>query len=112
MSRSRNFCFTWNNYTDESKSVLTALKCKYIVYGEEVAPTTGTPHLQGFVVLNHQATLSSVSKKLKGAHIEIMKGTIDHSECYCRKDGIVYERGEKDDQSISSSSRTSRDDAS
>ena len=95
MSRSRNFCFTWNNYTDGDKSVLTELKCRYIVYGEEVAPTTGTPHLQGFVVFANQATLSSVCKKLKGAHIEIMKGTIDQSEVYCRKEGSVYERGEK-----------------
>lgn len=47
-------CFTWNNYTLENieqleqcfKSFKHTLK---YVFQEEIAPTTGTPHLQGSV---------------------------------------------------------------
>lgn len=49
----RNFCFTLNNYTDREIYNLQELaetgKVIYICWGRETAPTTGTPHLQGYV---------------------------------------------------------------
>ena len=55
MSRNRNYCFTFNNYPDTS--LVDNLICKYIAYSKEVAPTTGTPHLQGYVTFVNAKTV-------------------------------------------------------
>ena len=95
MSRSKNFVFTWNNYDDSSEKTLSELKYKYIFYGKEIAPTTGTPHLQGYIVFPNQMTETSIRKKLVGAHIEVMKGTLEQNNSYCSKSGNVIELGTK-----------------
>lgn len=95
MSRSRSFVFTWNNYDVLSLAVLSALDCKYLVFGKEVAPSTGTPHLQGYVVFRTQRSLSSVIKKLNGAHVEVAKGDAEQNYAYVTKGGDFVEVGEK-----------------
>lgn len=92
MNRSRNFCFTLNNYTDASINQLSELKCKYMCYGKEEGDS-GTPHLQGVVIFNNLTTESSARKKLKGCHVEICKGSIFQNQTYCKKDGDWFERG-------------------
>ena len=48
----RGVCWTLFHYTDAD---LTAIQeyakdeCEYLVFGKEVCPTTGTPHLQGYL---------------------------------------------------------------
>ena len=44
--RSRGWCFTWNNWTPENRATMESIVCTYIIFGEETAPTTGTPHLR------------------------------------------------------------------
>lgn len=95
MSRSKNFVFTWNNYDDESIATLAALDPKYMYYGKEVAPSTGTPHLQGYIVFKNQMTDTSIRKKLKGCHVEIMKGSFEQNDLYCSKSGDVTQIGIK-----------------
>lgn len=90
--RSYSFTFTINNYTDEDIKQLEALECQYIVYGKEVS-TTGTPHLQGYTKFSTQRTLSSVSKKIKRAHLEVARVDVAAAK-YCQKDGDFTERGE------------------
>lgn len=46
-SRCRSWCFTWNNYPAAYQPVLDQLDVRYLCVGEEIAPGTGTPHLQG-----------------------------------------------------------------
>lgn len=92
MSKARDYCFTLNNYTQEHIQLLEELDCAYVVYGKEVGES-GTPHLQGYVRFPTPRTVSSVIKKIKGAHIEIKKGTFEQAIAYCKKDGDVYERG-------------------
>jgi hypothetical protein len=94
MERSRQFCFTWNNWTEDTVGVLTELKCKYLLYGKEVA-STGTRHLQGVVVYKEALTASAARKRMKGAHVVVCKGTLEQNETYCKKDGDWIERGIK-----------------
>ena len=94
MARSRCFVFTLNNYTAESLTVLDELDCRYMIYGKEVAPKTGTPHLQGYVAFPSQRTVSSVIKKLPGAHVAPAKGTGIQNRDYCIKEGDYTERGD------------------
>jgi len=43
-------CFTWNNYPEDWVETLeTNFRLFEWIGGEEVAPTTGTPHIQGYV---------------------------------------------------------------
>ncbi len=96
--RSRNYCFTLNNYTSEEISHLEKIKCKYIIYGKEVGENK-TPHLQGFVILNHAKSFSAVKKILPPrAHIEQCKGTPFSNFEYCSKDGDYVERGDRPDR--------------
>jgi len=104
MSRSRGYVFTWNNYPETYREALDALpQVKYIVAAEEIAPTTNTPHLQGFVYWNSGKTVAAVRTQLPGCHVERIKGTPKQADDYCRKtrpeDGepnaVVYSRGER-----------------
>lgn len=92
--RTRGWCFTINNYTDEDIDRLANLDCQYLVYGKEVAPTTGTCHLQGYVHFQGEKTLRTIQRLLGShGHYERRLGTIQEAIEYCKKDGIVTERG-------------------
>jgi len=93
MSKSRNWCFTVNNYTDENIAVLDALDVRYIIYGKEKGEQ-GTPHLQGYVSWKNSCTFSACKGKLpQGAHIEKAKGDGHDNREYCSKEGDFVERG-------------------
>lgn len=91
--RSRNWVFTLNNPTPEAEDVLMSMSCRYMCFGREVAPTTGTPHLQGMVCFSNAKTMSAVCKLTGKCHLEIMRGTPTESRIYCIKDGDYFERG-------------------
>lgn len=98
-TRSKNWCFTWNHYSAENiaeiKATWTApsgLNFRCVMFEEEVAPTTGTPHLQGFFVAHSDKSFKQLRALLPaGIHIERMKGRIDQNVKYCSKDktGVV-----------------------
>lgn len=91
----RSYCFTHNNYDDEVIKQWQELECKFIQFGKEIAPTTGTPHLQGFVYLTSPKTLSAAIKAFpKGAHIERCKGNVSQNMAYTGKDGNVFKKGD------------------
>lgn len=91
-NRGRAYCFTWNNYpTDAFDQLLeklgpAGLKCHYIA-GKEVAPDTGTPHLQGFIRFNHQTAWRTVTAMLPLCHIVKARGGTEANLKYCGKEG-------------------------
>jgi len=93
MSKSRDYCFTLNNYTVDHIELFNSIDCVYVVYGKEVGDS-GTPHLQGYIRFKNQKTMSAAIKLMPGCHIEIKRGTCAEAITYCKKDGDVYERGE------------------
>jgi len=99
-SRSRGWCFTINNYTDDDKSIVLALAHAkrphpvYIIVGEEVGKK-GTPHLQGYVYYESPRVFSVMKKALPRANIQAAKGTGEQNKTYCSKEGNVFlEEGE------------------
>lgn len=92
--KTRSFCFTVNNYSEETISELKQLKnYKYMVLGKEIAPSTGTPHLQSFVYMKTPIRLSNMIKLLndqcksvKHIHVEQAFGTNQQAIEYCKKD--------------------------
>lgn len=90
-TRGRAWCFTINNYTDETIANLKQLwddTPTHYLFGEEKGEQ-GTPHLQGCVRFENARTFSAVKKMLPTAHIEPCKNWIAAST-YCAKDGIVH----------------------
>lgn len=96
--RARSWCFTLNNYSEEDYEYIKELKSKvkYMVVGREKGES-GTPHLQGLIVLVNAKTMDAMKKFLKSktVHLEIMKGTFEEASDYCKKqDKFFYEYGE------------------
>lgn len=88
------YCFTYNNYTDETVLKLRAWiedTCKYGCYQKEVAPTTGTHHLQGYISLKKKARMTTIQKKLVVLGIQLTlinaNGTPAQNRAYCSKEG-------------------------
>lgn len=92
--KKRDFVFTWNNYPENYAASLDTLECVYLVTGEEVAPSTGTRHLQGYIRVKHPLRLSAMVGRLPGCHVEIARGNPQQCDAYCRKDNTgIYSRG-------------------
>lgn len=91
--RSRAFCFTWNNYPDEFAAVLESLGTRYRCYGKEIAPSTGTPHLQGYLYFTNPRVVECVRRSLPGVHVSVSNGTPQQNIDYCSKDGSFFEFG-------------------
>jgi len=92
MERSRNFCFTLNNYSTEEVESIKLWDCKYLIFGKELGKEE-TPHLQGYVSFANAKTLTSLKKLSARAHWEIARGTPKQASEYCEKDGDVFEKG-------------------
>lgn len=94
--QSRGWCYTFNNYTDATITVLSALAptVTYLIYGKEKCPTTGTPHLQGYLYYKNKRRFKSVKKELPdGCHIESAQGNPQQNHDYCIKEGDFTEYG-------------------
>lgn len=94
-TRSRAWCFTVNNYSDEDTSRVEEVSSltSYLVYGKEVGEK-GTPHLQGYMYFDNAKSFSKIQKIMpKGTHLEVAKGTPDQAATYCKKDADYKEFG-------------------
>lgn len=95
--KNRNFVFTLNNYDQDSidwfERKVEEGVFKYVGYSEEVAPTTGTKHLQGFASFTNARTVQQARSILVGCHVEVMLGSIAQNETYCSKSGELIHLG-------------------
>lgn len=92
-SRSRNFCFTLNNYTEDVYQHLLCTDAKYIIIGKEVGKECGTPHLQGYMSFKDPRTLATLKKINAQAHWTKCDGLPSQNRKYCSKDGVFEEVG-------------------
>lgn len=106
--QARCVVFTCNNYDPDLVNLLVeTLKawplCTYFVFGKEVAPTTGTPHLQGYLELSQPSAWSTIRNKLKTVYLPTStsspwttrrRATAQRAADYCKKDGDFVEHGE------------------
>lgn len=98
--RSKRWCFTLNNPTEEESDFMstliqdltkcTELKLTYLCFGKE---QVSTPHLQGYLELSQKTSLSTMKTFLTRAHWEKAKGTSEQASAYCKKDGNFQESG-------------------
>lgn len=94
----RRWCFTLNNYTDEDIAALEQWAAKrFLIIGREVGES-GTPHLQGYVELQHPLKLSTLKNVSAKAHWERAAGDQKSNIAYCSKEGNVSIYGEPGEQ--------------
>lgn len=87
------YCFTWNNYVDDLIDTFKEwLKehCKYACFQKEVCPSTGTPHLQGYMNLKKKVRTQTLQNTLLGllnTKIGLLwaNGTAEENLTYCSK---------------------------
>lgn len=87
----RNWCFTLHDVKVgkllKTKEWLIDAKANYIIFQNEIAPTTGKEHLQGYVEFEDKITLSTVKKRMvtNSVHLEPRIGTQEQAITYCKK---------------------------
>ena len=95
--QTRHWCFTLNNWEPEHDIALqnAAASFTYLIYGYEKCPTTGTKHLQGYVVFPVKKRFPEAKALLPSDHIHIepTKGTPQEAAEYCKKEGLYQEFG-------------------
>lgn len=112
-SRAKYWVFTMNNYTNEDVARLRDITTThnevvaFISWGFEIAPTTGTPHLQGQLELRAQLRWNQVRSLLgPQAWLAVRRGTFEQAEEYVEKGGEHEQYGER----VSSERRGQRQD--
>jgi len=94
VAQGRNFCFTLNNYAAADEAELQLLSTKYLVYGREVAPSTGTHHLQGYVIFTSNKRLPALQRICDGRiSWRNARGSAQQNRDYCTKEGNFVETG-------------------
>lgn len=88
-----NWTFTVTKAVDYGFQVMGGLVegglAKWVIFGDEEAPTTGLRHLQGYVQFVKRKRLTELAKILHGSvcHWEPAKGTPSENFDYCSKTG-------------------------
>jgi hypothetical protein len=93
--RSRNWCFTLNNYTAEEVEACRKEGglAKYMVFGYETGKLE-TPHLQGYIQYKTMRSFKQQKQFLERAHWDPARGDGGANKKYCSKDGNFEEFGE------------------
>lgn len=90
MAQGKYWTITLNNYEDSDlaqwRNVVAEGKASYICWQKEVAPSTGTPHLQAYVSFPTNKRLNAV-KRVLGERIHAVRsnGTPSSNRAYCSK---------------------------
>ena len=94
-SKAKAWTLTINEPTEADRPRDEGRFLAYGIFGMEKAPTTGMPHIQGYVVYPKRVYFNVVKADFPRAHIEVARGTPDHNYAYCSKEGDFYEVGER-----------------
>nr|UOF80964.1 rep protein [Cressdnaviricota sp.] len=88
--RSRGWCFTLNNYSEEEyKNIKIALHSytpEFWIIGKEIGTEKKTIHLQGYIYWKNTKTFNVMKNMIPRAHLEIAKGNKKQNYEYCSKE--------------------------
>lgn len=101
MSKYRSYCFTFFevegffdggvNYDFQYFETVTLHELflrdnfNYCIFQYEIAPSTGLPHIQGFLNFRNQVSFNSLREYLSPCHLEPTKGSVGRNIHYCSK---------------------------
>lgn len=110
MSRSRNYIFVLNNYTEEQVESISNLcdnRVTFVAFSREVG-ASGTPHLQGYLHHKNQLYFDSI-RSWYPWHVEVMKGNFAQNETYCSKQSALEKFGVEPMNIKASTSKAAKD---
>ena len=86
--KNRNVVMTLNNYTDAEVEALRMFgkkNCTYLIFGYEIAPTTGTKHLQIYAEFSEAKTINTIKTQCfsRRYYISRRRGTAKQASDYC-----------------------------
>lgn len=91
-TRTRGYCFTTNNYSDDDIIDATALWAEYgasyVIIGFEQGQQ-GTHHLQCYVFFPNKLAFTTLKSYLPRSHIEVAKGNPEQNFDYCSKEKYI-----------------------
>ena len=93
MSRSAQWVFTLNSYTEEDVGRLVRVQSPWVViFGKEIAPTTNRPHLQGVIWRSDEVRVRRKQvEKVLGGHCWLDPTyDVESATGYSIKDGEFY----------------------
>jgi len=97
----KDWCFTKNNYTDDTIEALTpkleeSTVVTYAIYGKEVGDQ-GKPHLQGFIQFKVKKCFKGIRQYFDnpGMHLEKCRGTPNEAADYHKKENDFVEFGKR-----------------
>lgn len=104
--RAKNWFFTWNNYPENVTDIISEKlqqlcqnennEVVYRVHGFETAPTTGTPHVHGFIQFSNVVS-NPLGKLWSGGNGQSVRWERakkpQESITYCKKHGNFFEFG-------------------
>lgn len=105
VGKHRYWCFTWNNYPEDLSAFISWCEERTFIFGYEVAPETGTPHLQGWVDVGGGVTYQQLRAKWL-IYWEPAVASAQSNWDYCSKggnfvtshpDGFVKKQGARND---------------
>jgi len=89
MSQCRKACFTWNNYPEDwvfrLETYFNEGTVQYMCGGQELAPTTGTPHIQGYMSWKNPTRYAALAKRFHCTFLTA-NGSDAQNRAYCSKD--------------------------
>lgn len=91
----KRWCFTWHDYPDnwqERFAEHDKVIDKFIA-GQEVCPTTGRKHLQGYLEAHTKIRPIEKFGLPQQIHWEAAKGSSYDNYLYCCKEGVFFSRG-------------------
>jgi len=100
-------CWTITHYDMETpRPLIPECDVKYLIEGSEICPTTGRPHIQGYVWLKKELRPPAIVKLYPHiSHFEKAKGTPWQNFTYCSKDKDFVEYGTRPKEPGSSSAQ-------
>ena len=88
------WCYTYNNPDPPEDISYLQPHVKYAIIGFETAPSTGTPHHQGYCEFHKQLRLTAIKKLIdRPIHWTICSGTPTQNITYCKKSTDYKELG-------------------
>lgn len=81
----KSWFFTHNNWDESDYKFFSDIEKTYLVLGKEIAPTTGTPHLQGSITFGKNYRFSTL-KKLSPRTSWSLTRDLQGSRNYCMKE--------------------------
>ena len=83
--KARNWMFTYHNWTADNLAAIMNEKCVWIICSEEICPSTGRPHLQGYAMYSSQIHWSALAARHPKCWFKPANGSPEHNYLYVTK---------------------------